>query len=120
MTADDDRDLRECFAALRRDEKAGAPAIERLLARARARTGGEAFRIGRPALTLATAAALLLGIALLDLRKPSRSLPVPSISEWRSPTAFLLQTPGREVLESIPRFGEGLIPTESNERRTSS
>jgi len=120
MTTDDDRDLRERFAALRREEEAGAPAIEGLVARARARTRGEALRIRRPVLVLATAAAVLLVIALLDLHKPPRPFPVPSITEWRSPTDFLLQTPGREVLESLPRFGEGLIPPESNERRTSS
>jgi hypothetical protein len=120
MTADDDRELRERFAALRREDEAGAPALERLLARARPRagTGKEALRLGRPALALAAAAAVFLGIALLDPRKPPPSLP--SITEWRSPTDFLLQTPGREVLESLPRFGEGLIPPEPNERRTSS
>ena len=118
MTAD--RDLRERFVALRREEEAGAPAIERLLARAKARAGGKARRLGRPALALAAAAAVLLVIALLSLREPASSVPVPPITEWRSPTDFLLQTPGREVLETLPRFGEGLIPPESNERRTSS
>jgi hypothetical protein len=118
MTEDEDRDLRERFAAMRRGEEAGAPPIDRLLARAR--SGGEARRLAGPGLAIAAAAAVLMALALLPRREPPPPSPVPLLTEWRSPTDFLLQTPGREILDTLPRFGEGLIPTDSNERRTSS
>ena len=114
MTSEEDRDLRERFAALRREEEAGAPAIDRLVARARHRR--EARRGRRVVAALAVGVVLLVDIGLWPLRKPAHQ-PVPSITEWRSHTDFLLQMPGREILDTLPRFGEGLVAPDSNERR---
>ena len=48
---------------------------------------------------LAFAVVLLIVLALVMIpRRP----PQPSISAWRAPTDFLLQTPGRELLQSVP------------------
>jgi hypothetical protein len=41
--------------------------------------------------------------------KRSRKSPPPLISEWRSPTEFLLKTSGDELIKSTPRIGESLI-----------
>ena len=40
-------------------------------------------------------------------RKPPRYAPksVTSITEWKAPTDFLLATPGRELLETVPQIG---------------
>lgn len=46
--------------------------------------------------------------------------PAMLISEWRSPTGFLLRTPGEQLLKTVPRVGESLfeiklrIPDEKN------
>jgi hypothetical protein len=82
-----DDQLRDAFAELRRAETARVPA----------------FRIRdrrpKPYLRLAFAALLLIVLAVVMIpRRP----PQPSISAWRAPTDFLLQTPGRELLSSVP------------------
>ena len=85
----DDR-LKNAFAELRRAEMAHVPA----------------FRVARQARLpvlhrLAFAWIVLLiviGVAII----PRHRQPRPSITEWRAPTDFLLQTPGRELLNTIP------------------
>jgi hypothetical protein len=87
----DDR-LRAAFAELRRVEMAGipryaAPALSRRTSRLRV---GSAF-----------AFAVMIVIVLAMVMIPRRP-PQPSISAWRAPTDFLLKTPGRELLDSVP------------------
>jgi len=87
-----DDQLRNAFAELRRAEATQtppyvAPALSRRPSR---------LRVGS---TLAFAALLLIVLAVVMIpRRP----PQPSISAWRAPTDFLLQTPGRELLNSVP------------------
>jgi hypothetical protein len=38
----------------------------------------------------------------------------PLISQWRSPTDFLLKTPGDELLRTVPRLGESAIEIKLN------
>jgi hypothetical protein len=84
----DDR-LRDAFAELRRTETARVPAFRPALGR----------RGRRPYIQLAFAVVLLIVLAVVMIpRRPPR----PSISAWRAPTDFLLQTPGRELLNSVP------------------
>lgn len=84
----DDR-LRNAFAELRRIETSRAPRFN-----VNVETGFSTSR-----LKLALAVVVLLVIAVLMIpRRP----PAPSISAWRAPTDFLLQTPGRELLNSTP------------------
>lgn len=117
MTPDEDRDLRERFRALRTEDQAAAPALDGSLARAHG--GGDARRLAPYAVALA-AAAVLVVVALLPGRDGARTSPVPSLTDWRSPTDFLLRSPGREILDTLPRFGEGLLHPDSTERRISS
>lgn len=83
--------LRDAFGTLRAQEAASAPRFDRMW-RARAP------RSLTP--RLAFAAMLLVTVAVLVFRPPEK--PRPSITEWKAPTDFLLQTPGRELLTSVP------------------
>jgi len=97
----DDRDLQERFAALRRHDAAHTPDFAATL---RKQPGGRRGSWLKPAL----AAALLL-IALSAARKywkPEVTVTA-SITEWKSPTDFLLETSGHELLEGVPKIGEG-------------
>ncbi len=88
MNADHDDQLRNAFAELRRVEAHRAPPFRVLGRRAR-----------RPYLRFAFAVTLLVVLAILMI---PRHPPAPSISEWKAPTDFLLQTPGRELVVSLP------------------
>ncbi|HWO01810.1 MAG TPA: hypothetical protein VNS63_21325 [Blastocatellia bacterium] len=38
----------------------------------------------------------------------------PLISQWQSPTGFLLKTPGDELLRTVPRIGESAVEIKMN------
>jgi hypothetical protein len=99
---EDDRDLHERFAELRRQDAAQAPEFAALLQRRARRPRPPAFF----RLVIAVACVLVIAVALVRFHSRPPAKPVPSLSEWRSPTDFLLQTPGRELLISVPRLGE--------------
>jgi hypothetical protein len=99
---DDDRDLHERFAELRRQDTASTPEFAALSRqRVRRRKSRALFR-----LVIAGACVLVIAFALARYHSRPAAKSVPSLSEWRSPTDFLLQTPGRELLISVPRLGE--------------
>jgi len=104
---DPDRDLRELFAASRRQEAAQAPPFDRLWQRARAAARSAPARAARR-LGYAAAAAGVLAAALL-LWRPVFHETEPaleaSILAWRAPTDFLLETPGAELLSTVPKLG---------------
>ena len=82
-----DDQLREAFAELRRAEAAHVPR----------------FVVGRrprPYTALAFAAVVFLIVLIVAIipRRP----PTPPLTTWKAPTDFLLQTPGRELLQSVP------------------
>ena len=108
MADDEDRELRRWFAAQRREELEAAPPFRRVWAAARAR------RRPRPRVRFAAAAVALAILGLLWLRPDRGPAPEsgtsPSIAQWRSPTDFLLATPGRELLSTIPALGGPAIP----------
>lgn len=104
MKIDDDRDLRELYAALRRQEERAAPAFAGVRALAtHDRRGPHSPWV---LLGLATAAAALVAGAFFLFRIPVR--PGPSVTEWKAPTDFLLQIPGQEILRTLPRIGRSL------------
>ena len=101
---DDDKALREAFAQARREDAAQTPAFARVWETARARRmrrGGPVFRLVLAGLGAMALAALLLRRPPAPPLEPPRA---PSIIDWRSPTGFLMQTPGREVL-GTPALG---------------
>jgi hypothetical protein len=123
-----DDDLARAFAALRRVEEEESPPFGRLWAAAGSAPGRAAGGAQtRPAASdscapsstdparsplllglrwAAVAGAVLLSGWLMARRvPPPLYAPGPSLSEWRSPTAFLLRTPGRELLREPPALG---------------
>jgi len=89
-----DNSLRNAFGELRRAEAAHVPPFHTSPSgevAAKRRVRGYAF------------AALVLLIAISVAIIPHHTKPPqPSLSAWRAPTDFLLQTPGRELVESVP------------------
>jgi hypothetical protein len=101
----DDRELRERFAELRRADQARAGEYLAVLYQPARWT-----RHVRPAKWAAVAGlALVIAVAVLLVERSKRRYAGShdvSITEWKSPTDFLLRTPGQEVLQTIPQIGE--------------
>jgi hypothetical protein len=90
--------LREAFDVLRKEEAASAPRFDRM-------SPARAPRSFVPRLAFA---AMVLIIVSLFVFRPAQK-PQPSITAWKAPTDFLLQTPGRELLQSTPEL-RGIKP----------
>lgn len=99
----DNSNLREHFAALRRAEAASAPSFERVMAISRRRSNHAAWRLAITACILVVA----VGGMILRLSHPpgASTIRAPALADWRAPTDFLLDTPGRELLHTIPDLG---------------
>lgn len=103
----DDAHLRESFARLREREAADAPSFRSVRAR-------KPHNPPRRVFLVAAALVLVIGLLLLVVpRHPSRvavkpaDAPVPVSAAIRpAPTDFLLQTPQRNLLRTVPKFGE--------------
>ena len=95
----DNESLREMFQQARAADAAAAPPLDAGLAR-RERPRGLA-----PAFVAASVAGLALAGLLVTFYQPSPPPAEISISEWRSPTAFLLGPPGEVVLYGVPALG---------------
>lgn len=103
--ADPDRELARLFSEVRRADEASAPPFAHVLERA---TAGRAAR-SRPALFRFAALAAVFAAAALAaalLRRPApetagRQRPV-TLAQWKSPTDWLLRTPGSELLTALP------------------
>ena len=104
-----DNELRSRFAELRREEEAQGPAFA--LPRPNGMRHGSRLqpRLGRIAAVALCLAGIIAGVLFLQLLRPhvDRSpgkAPV-SLTEWKAPTDFLLETPGRELLRAVPEIG---------------
>jgi hypothetical protein len=97
-----DADLREHFQRLKRQDEARAPAFRRPPSNA----GRWHLNYRFVALVLI----LIAGIAFTIARRqqPPDEAVIAQLSRWHSPTDSLLRTPGRQLLQTLPRFG-GLI-----------
>src|SRR5258708_2211330 len=100
----EDKDLRDRFAALRREDEAQAPDFVVLTARRRPQSVGKFIVVG------ACVVAIVGGVFLLRPipRKPAQVSGgnIASITDWKAPTDFLLETPGRELLRTVPVIGD--------------
>jgi hypothetical protein len=108
MNSPEERRLLEYFANLRDADRPSAPPFPGTLTSAERRKPA-AIRMVRQPWALAAVAMALCGGTLAMLRwrtTPAPSLTEPrAISSWSSPTAFLLDTPGRKFLGDTPRIG---------------
>jgi hypothetical protein len=106
--SDDDGDLRARFTQLRRGEEMAAPEFAWP-----ARDGLARDRRWQPGRLIAAAVCLIviMGAAWwmrggLYRRRSEAGATVASIAGWKSPTDFLLETPGRDLLQSVPTIGQ--------------
>ena len=103
-----DDTLRRHFADLRREEEQHAPVFATLW---QVRPG---VRGHRARWFVATACALIALLAFLWIRSAQRRTEekaVASITQWKAPTDFLLETPGRELLRTVPKIGQWQVYT---------
>lgn len=106
--SDSDDILRRRFAVLRREEEQHAPEFALLW---KSRAGARRLQARW---FVATACALIALLALLWMRSAQRrpeERAIASITEWKAPTDFLLETPGRELLRTVPEIGKWHIYT---------
>lgn len=98
-----DDDLRARFAALRQEEAAQTPefrVVPRRADHSRRRSVGTFIAVA------ACLVAMVAGIFWLKVVLPQRDgNRVASITEWKAPTDFLLETPGRDLLRTVPAIG---------------
>jgi hypothetical protein len=123
MNSPEESRLREYFGNLRDADQPAAPPFPGTVAAAERRASAENRKLRQPWAIAAVAISLCGGtLAILRLR----TTPAPPISEplaisaWSSPTAFLLDTPGRKFLREIPRIGVPkltLAPAEKEQSR---
>jgi hypothetical protein len=102
-----DEDLKRQFAGLRAHDRQRTPSFDAMLA---ARP-----TIRHVPLRLAAAIALLVAAgtvtAVLVNGRATRFQPV-ALASWQSPTAFLLQTPGTDLLSTVPSVTASVIHIE--------
>ena len=110
MTPEDDRALAAAFADLRQEEEAQTPPFDELVRRGRTRRPVRAGLLGVRPLALAAAFALAaLGVWLGVRAREPRHPAVPPLAEWRSPTDFLLATPGRDLLAAPASWNRSVL-----------
>lgn len=103
MSSLDDVVLREAFRELRSVERAAAPRF-----RPRVAAGDRLKPVLHQAFRTLAAAMLTLVIVTtfaMLLRTPSPSTDA-TLTNWKAPTDFLLQTPQADLLRNVPQFGE--------------
>jgi len=105
------------FRELKRTEEAQAPSFQESWQRATGRVRSGNSR-AVPGFAVAGLAAILLIAALLlygnrTPREVHQSIPAPAISQWKSPTDFLMKPATQPWLNTMPRFGESLRATQT-------
>ena len=108
----EDRDLARLFEELRRSDESSAPPFNSVLER-RGVGRRKPARVAR--LRFAALAALLVAavLAAVLMRRPAGETagrePPMTLAQWKSPTDWLLRTPGSEFLNELPTLS-GSIP----------
>jgi len=110
--ANDDRDLHEIFTAVRREEEALVPSMP-LLSLTAKKHGRRHLPRKLAAVAICLAAVIAAAVWLLPrshvAREKSNCEPqqaTASIASWKPATDFLLDTPGRELLQGVPDIGD--------------
>ena len=98
-------DLRDAFHELRAEEQRHAPPFRASVER-RPSSAADGRDARRYTYAVAMLMLLMIGAAMLIRRQPPARPPLRhSISTWKAPTDFLLQTPGSKLLRTVPTFG---------------
>jgi hypothetical protein len=105
MRDDAEADLRQAFAALRREDAEQAPPFDGVLTAAQLRRGRRRLAPVLGGLAASVAAIVIVVVVVAVRHPPSTPPPAAGIEQWTAPTDFLLRTPGREILETTPRIG---------------
>jgi len=105
----DETDIRHRFVELREADRVRAPGFAQTFGRARARKTSGATRRVRPLVLGAAAAVAIVTFSLAHSRSFSPTTPTPAIVTWRAPTDVLLQTPGRELLGTMPALSASVL-----------
>lgn len=103
-----DSALRNRFVSIREEEQRHIPAFASLWGRgAGAPHSNRFWRVAAACVVILVAA-----ILLLHSKRPNKDeVLTVSISEWKAPTDFLLETPGREILQTVPEIGNWQLYT---------
>lgn len=110
-----DRELGRLFQAQRAADEAAAPDLSALLARPPARRSGRRGVAQALALVAAVAVVVLAGARVLrNVASAPRETTdaIETLAEWRSPTAFLLRTPGSDIWTQMPALGSAAHASE--------
>jgi hypothetical protein len=108
MTERDDRDLRDRFEALRREDAERGTPFPTTLGDARARRLHPPRRAILPVAAAVVAAAALIFLITRHHRQAA-AIDLASV-RWHLPTDFLLQLPGDELLRTVPELGRVRYP----------
>ena len=107
MNSSEDSRLRTHFTNLREEDRSATPPFGRI-------TAAVPFVPRRRyslRIALATLPVVVIAV-MLTVRTHRSTDPIPrDLAAWSSPTAFLLETPGKQLLNQTPRLGEPLIHT---------
>ncbi len=106
---DDDSKLRPLFDALKAEDARAVRRFSSYWEAARETSGRDRWPLNLTAVAAALAL-LLIGAVAVYTRGARQDFHHP-ISEWRSPTASLLNTPGKQFFISMPRMEEPLVPS---------
>ena len=105
MNSPEDGRLRTRFANLREEDRNATPPFGRTAAA----EAGLSRRFSSLRIVLAAIPVLVIA-AMVAVRTHRATDAVPrELAAWSSPTAFLLETPGKQLLNQTPRLGERLI-----------
>ncbi len=112
----EEKKIKELFDELKRQDERRVPSFARLWAAAVARSESVPHRNVRLRFAVAFAALALIVVVLANFLKqpttPSASTKraelAASISQWQSPTDFLLVPVDRQLLKTLPRLGDPL------------
>ncbi len=113
-------ELRRRLRELRRADEVSAPRFHELLSRRRhAEFGRRRAPAMRLVASIAAVGALAVALTLLSPPRPVKraAAATPSLRGWSAPTDFLLETPGKKLLDSTPRIG-GRLPDISTDEPT--
>lgn len=112
-----DDDLRARFVELRREEEARAPEFAFPSSSGPRHCRLPVGKLIAVAACLVTITAVAFWLPLIPSKPEPNGKPVASLAEWRSPTDFLLETPGRELLRTVPAIGVWRDYTEASRPR---